>query len=55
MQIGMLFWLLMILSVLGWLGAFFWWPQYVGISGIVMLFVLVGLLGWKVFGPALRA
>lgn len=54
MQIGGLFWLLWILALLAWLGAigWAWFPIYVG-TGV--LFVLIFLLGLKVFGPALKA
>lgn len=52
MKIGPLFWLLMILAVLAWVGAF-WFP-HVGIGVPVLTFILLGLLGWQVFGPALQ-
>jgi hypothetical protein len=53
---GMLFWILMILwAIFG-----FAWNTNPGIMGgwgawgnWLLLFVLFGLLGWKVFGPAI--
>jgi cell shape-determining protein MreD len=50
------FWILMLLWLvfgiaerMGWVGA-----PYGLLGGIVMLFILFGLLGWQVFGPPLR-
>lgn len=54
MPIGTVFWMLMILAILAWLGAL-WWPAIPAWSGTALVFVLFALLGWKVFGPALRA
>lgn len=54
MPIGLLFWILMILAVLAWIGAIFW-PVVPVWSSTVVVFVLLALLGWKVFGPALTA
>lgn len=49
----MLLWLL--------LGFWAYWPAtggspaaYAPLGGNLMLFILLALLGWKVFGPALR-
>jgi hypothetical protein len=57
MPMGVLFWMLMIL----WLLLGFWWhsPEFkegkYGIfGGNLLLFVLLGLLGWKVFGSVLQ-
>lgn len=54
MQIGGLFWFLWILALLAWSSALTWgwFPIHVGAG---LLFVLIGLLGLKVFGPALKA
>lgn len=54
MQIGFLFWLLMILAALAYVGAIFW-PAIPVWGGTVLFFVLFALLGWKVFGPALHS
>lgn len=57
MTIGLAFWILMLL----WLfSGFFWrWPgvaagQYGPLGGDLLLFVLLGLLGWHSFGPPLH-
>jgi hypothetical protein len=58
MQKGLLFWILMLFWLL--VGVWGLWP---GAGGVVpyglmgwglVLFILVGLLGWKVFGPPLQ-
>ncbi len=58
MQKGLLFWILMLLWLL--VGVWGIWPATGGIVpygtvgwGLV-LFLLVSLLGWKVFGPPLQ-
>jgi len=48
MSFGLLFWILMLFWLVGMLWtnypyAFHFWPN-------VLLFVLIGLLGWKIFG-----
>ncbi len=54
MSIGFIFWLLMILWVL--FGLYWNWPNEPGRSGFaplggnLLLFILLFLLGWKVFG-----
>ena len=59
MKIGLLFWILMLVWLL--FGVWSHWPA--GSGGVVaygpaganlLLFVLVGLLGWKVFGAPLQ-
>ena len=56
MSRGLLFWILMIL----WLIFSLWWSWPVAegayyVLGLpVLQFVLLALLGWKVFGPVLR-
>jgi hypothetical protein len=58
LSIGLIFWLLMILWLIFGLGLQFGWfgaagPQ-AGIWGnTLLLFLLFGLLGWRVFGPAI--
>jgi hypothetical protein len=54
MSIGFLFWLLMILWLL--FGLYWHWPVEPGragfgvLGGNLLLFILLFLLGWKVFG-----
>lgn len=57
MPIGILWWFLMVLWLLGG----FWWHQddfksgrYGIFGGNLLLFILLGLLGWRVFGPILQ-
>jgi hypothetical protein len=58
MKIGLLFWILMLLWLV--FGVWMYWPAgsgtlaYGPVGGGVLLLVLVGLLGWKVFGPPLQ-
>jgi len=53
---GLLFWILMILWLL--FGLWWWWPaagaSYLVLGFPVLLFVLLALLGWQVFGPAIK-
>lgn len=57
MPIGILFWVLMIL----WFLFGLYWNRgdlrggnYGVVGGNVLLFILLGLLGWRVFGPVLQ-
>lgn len=52
MKIGPLFWVLFILMVLAWLGAFWWPPAHHGFP--VFVLVELGLLGWSEFGAAIQ-
>ncbi len=56
MSRGLLFWILMILWVV--LSVWWSWPAagapYYSLSLPLLLFVLLALLGWKVFGPVLK-
>lgn len=54
MPAGMIFWMLMILLFLGWLwGGYTWrnepWVRGWGAGGVI-LFILLFLVGWKLFG-----
>jgi hypothetical protein len=56
MTLGLLFWLLMVLTLL--FGVALAWPRapeqrYV-FGGSLLWWVLLALLGWQVFGPVLR-
>lgn len=52
MPMGVIFWILMLL----WLvyGMYRDWPNYPIAGHNLLLFVVVSLLGWQVFGPAIR-
>jgi hypothetical protein len=54
MPIGILFWILMLL----WFLFGLYWNRadlnYGFLGGNLLLFVLLGLIGWKLFGPVLQ-
>lgn len=54
MSIGLLFWVLMILALV--FGPWPYWGSnaYRPAIGNILLFVVIALLGWQVFGPALH-
>lgn len=58
MPMGVLFWVLMVLWLL--FGLYWHWPKEPGPAGFgimggnLLLFILLGLLGWRVFGPVLQ-
>jgi hypothetical protein len=59
MKIGLLFWILMLVWLL--FGLWSQWPSgsgsaltYGPVGGALLLFLVVGLLGWKVFGAPLQ-
>jgi hypothetical protein len=52
MSAGLLFWILMIFAVF-W-GFYSNWPNWKAGGFNLLLFVLLALLGWKVFGPAIH-
>jgi hypothetical protein len=57
MPIGILFWILMLLWLLFglyWNGPEFKAGNYGIFGGNLLLFILLGLLGWRVFGPVLQ-
>jgi hypothetical protein len=53
MSRGLLFWILMILWFLSWFAASAW-PGFPVWGSNALAFVLFALLGWQVYGPALR-
>ena len=59
MSISLLFWILYIVGLV--FGLFINWPAAPGAIGFrgtgytLLLFILIGLLGWHVFGPAIRS
>jgi len=59
MTIGLVFWILMLLWLI--LGVYWNWPaggpqgpNYPVWGGNILLFILLLLLGWGVFGPPIR-
>ena len=55
MSIGLLFWVIMIIGVL--LYGFAWYnpdPRFAPFPNVI-LWILLALLGWAVFGPAIHA
>ena len=48
MSLGLAFWILMLLWLV--FGAWWAWPNHYALGGNLMLFILLLLLGWKVFG-----
>jgi hypothetical protein len=59
MKISLLFWILMLVWLL--FGLWAYWPASSGdamsfrpVGGNLLLFLVVGLLGWKVFGSPLQ-
>jgi len=59
MKIGLLFWILMLVWLL--FGLWWQWPasngaavSFAPVGGAFLLFLVVGLLGWKVFGAPLQ-
>lgn len=52
MSISILFWVIMLI----WLLFGFWsnWPNYKAVGGGIIVWVLLALLGWAVFGAAIH-
>jgi len=56
MTIGLLFWLMMLITLV--VGLLVTWPRqapYHVLGGSLLWWILLFLLGWGVFGPPLRA
>lgn len=56
MPLGVLFWVLYVVSIIaGFWGAYdnqpLWYRRF---SGYIVLWILVGILGWHAFGPVVR-
>ena len=63
MPAGIWFWIIYVICVI--FGFWAWWPAapapnqagWVGfrpLGGLLVIFILIGLLGWQVFGPPLK-
>ena len=52
MTFGLAFWIIMLIWLV--FGIWYAWPNHMLVGGNLMLFILMGLLGWKVFGPPLH-
>ena len=52
MSIGLAFWIIMLLWLV--FGTWWSWPNHYAVGGNLMLFILLVLLGWKVFGPPIH-
>jgi hypothetical protein len=56
MSIGLLFWVLMVLWFVSWLGAVYGPGQYPWVhASNVLFFILLFLLGWHAFGFVIHA
>ena len=56
MSIGLLFWVLMVLWAVSWLGAVYGPGQYPWVhASNVLFFILLFLLGWHAFGFVIHA
>jgi len=55
MSIALLFWIIMLVWLI--FGLWSQWPAGgpTGIGNVIVLWILLALLGWHVFGPALHA
>jgi len=52
MSAGIWFWLIYVLCAIAvFCGWWFVWPVF---SVVVIIFILLGLLGWKTFGPPIQ-
>lgn len=54
MDVGLLFWFLMILWGIALIGAWTGWPGPWVAGSQVLQWILFASLGWKVFGPIIR-
>ena len=54
MDMGLLFWFLMILWALSFVGTWANWSGPWVYGNGVLHWIVLGLLGWKVYGPILR-
>jgi len=52
MSMGLVYWILMLLWLV--FGLWWHWPNYGPMGSSLILFILLLLLGWKVFGPPIH-
>ncbi len=52
MSLGLAFWILMLVWLV--FGVWNTWPNHILMGGNLLLFVLIGLLGWHAFGPPIH-
>ena len=52
MSFGLVYWILMLLWLV--FGLWISWPDHKLVGGNLLLFILLVLLGWKVFGPPIH-
>jgi hypothetical protein len=52
MSIGLAFWIIILVGLC--IGLYFSWPNRQLSGGLVVVFVLLCLLGWHVFGPPIH-
>ena len=52
MSVAVLFWILMLLWLL--YGVWTSWPDWRPAGGNILLWVIVALLGWRIFGPMIH-
>lgn len=52
MTLRNLFWVIFILAVLLWGWA--WWPITMSGASLFVVFFLIAILGWRVFGPTVQ-
>lgn len=53
MSLGIAFWILMLIGIV--FGVWSSWPNQRLVGGNLLLWLLLLLLGWKVFGPPLHS
>ena len=52
MSLGLAFWIIMLIWLI--FGSYWTWGNHYVMGGNIMLFVLLALLGWRVFGAPIH-
>ena len=52
MSFALAFWILMLIWLV--FGIWYTWPNHMLVGGNMLLFIVIALLGWKVFGPPIH-
>ncbi len=52
MSLGLAFWILMLIWLV--FGVWWNWPNHAAVGGNLLIFVLLGLLGWHAFGAPIH-